>query len=123
MSRRPQYEPAYQKVLRKVELVARGTLAPSLTQELKLPNWNSGGFAWPPHRPIDPAFFAPVVIGDPRLTTGDWWKVKQEEEARAAAAAQREEAERRAKSPAATATHADWWKTAEGTARMRAARS
>jgi hypothetical protein len=40
-------------------------------------------FAWPPPQPV---WFAPVALGgDPRLYTGDWWKVK-EEQARAVSA-------------------------------------
>jgi hypothetical protein len=33
---------------------------------------------WPPHRPIDPALYTPVVV-DRRRYSGDWWKVQQEE--------------------------------------------
>jgi hypothetical protein len=63
--------------------------------------------------------FAPVVIGDPRLTTDRWWEVHEELERAAREQAEREQAERVAKSPAAP--NSDGWKTAEGTARMRAA--
>jgi hypothetical protein len=59
------------------------------------------------------------VIGDPRLTDR-WWEVHQERERAAREQAERGEAERLAKSPAAP--NSDWWRTAEGTARMRAAR-
>jgi hypothetical protein len=85
-----------------------------------MPAWDPGGaFAWPPNRPIEPAMFAPVVIGDPRLTTDRWWEVQEERERAAREQAERDEAERLTK-PAAP--NSDWWKTAEGTARMRAAR-
>jgi len=27
--------------------------------------------------PLDPAMFAPVFLGDPRLYTGQWWKSRK----------------------------------------------
>ncbi len=30
-------------------------------------------------RPLNVAAFTPVELGDPRLSTGDWWRVKEEQ--------------------------------------------
>ena len=40
---------------------------------------------WPPHRPIDPAWFAVPLVGDPRRYSGDWWQVMEEDNKRRAA--------------------------------------
>jgi len=64
--------------------------------------------AWPPPRFFDQSIFAPVVSGDPRLSTGDWWRVQQEE-----AAASRERDEREAEEQEAKALEnyhrPRWW--------------
>jgi hypothetical protein len=74
--------------LRGVELTARGLHSfsvsqPSLTRDLRLPNWEeSSVMLWPPPQRIDPALLVPVQLGDPRLCTDRWWEVKAEEQAR-----------------------------------------
>ena len=83
------------------ELTARGLERftrenPSIASELRLPSFeHSDPTVWPPSRTFDPNLFAPVVSGDPRLSTGDWWKVQPEEahalrEQKAREAAERE---------------------------------
>ncbi len=52
---------------------------------------------WPPYRPPNPTVIAPMLGGDPRLYSGDWWKVKQEEARALQARQEREEKEREAK--------------------------
>jgi hypothetical protein len=37
--------------------------------------------AWPPPHRFDPSLFAPVQVGDPRLTTDGWWEVGEEQRA------------------------------------------
>jgi hypothetical protein len=69
--------------LRSVELEARGLdgFGPnglSIVRDLKLPAWDVG-LLWPPYRPIDLAMITPRIGGDPRLYTGDWWRVKEEQ--------------------------------------------
>jgi hypothetical protein len=48
-------------------------------------------------RPPDAAVIAPVLGGDPRLSSDRWWKVKQEQEQAAAKHAAREAKEQEAK--------------------------
>jgi hypothetical protein len=86
------------------ELVARGLGAftrsePSITATLKLPTFEPGErLAWPPPQPLGAVSFAPVRLGgDPRLYTGEWWRVKEEEAQAAAERAAGEEGEREAK--------------------------
>ena len=89
--------------LRGAELEARSLggftrSEPSIAATLKLPTFEPGErLAWPPPQPVNPASFAPVVLGDPRLYTGDWWKVKEEQAQAAAERAALEEREREAK--------------------------
>jgi hypothetical protein len=77
--------------LRGAELEARSLggftrSEPSIAATLKLPTFEPGErLAWP------------VVLGDPRLYTGDWWKVKEEQAQAAAERAALEEREREAK--------------------------
>ncbi len=52
---------------------------------------------WPPHRPPSAAVITPMLGGDPRLYTGEWWKVKQEQAQAAAERTAREEKEPGAK--------------------------
>jgi hypothetical protein len=114
--------------LREVELEARGMEgfghALSILKDMQLPSWSpSGTLAWPPHRPLDPAFIAPTPGGDPRLHSSRWHEVHEEQDRAARERAAREEAERQAKSPVATAPHADWWKKWEEDAATRAAQA
>jgi hypothetical protein len=49
-------------------------------KNLRLPNWEGGELpVWPPHQPPDPAAVAPVLGGDPRLSTNRWWEVREEQ--------------------------------------------
>ena len=79
------------------ELVARGLESfsiarPSIVEQLQLPNFDhSGQTLWPRLVPLNPVLIAPVVAGDPRQHSADWWKVK-EEEARAVTERQEREA-------------------------------
>jgi hypothetical protein len=74
--------------LRGVELTARGLRSfsvsqPSLTRDLRLPNWEESSImAWPLPQRIDPVLLVPVQLADPRLCTDRWWEVKAEEQAR-----------------------------------------
>jgi hypothetical protein len=111
-----------------VELTARGMSGyalndVSILKHLKLPNWEPGGFAfaWPPQRPPDPSLFAPVVIGDPRLTTDRWWEVHEERAAAARAAEEKKQAEAEARFLAAH-PGTDWQPRWEREAKERAAR-
>jgi hypothetical protein len=89
-------------LLESVEHAARGPSALQLShlqimKDLRLPNWEGAELPlWPPQRPLIVAAF-PVELGDPRLSTGDWWQVKQEEAQVAAERAAREEKEREVK--------------------------
>jgi hypothetical protein len=49
--------------------------------------------AWPLPQRLDPSFFAPVVRGDPRLTSDEWWKVGDEQRTVEEARQQREAVE------------------------------
>ncbi len=90
-------------LLHSVEEEARGSSASQLRhlqimKHLRLPNWDGGELAvWPPHRPPNPAVIAPMLGGDPRLYSAEWWKVKQERAQAAADRAAREEKEPEAK--------------------------
>jgi hypothetical protein len=93
----------------------------SVGKDLKLPAWEgSTVYMWPQWRVMDPALFTPVVIGDSRLYSSRWYEVHEEREQAAREQAARAEAERLAK-PAPP--NSAWWKTAQGTAGMRARRS
>jgi len=87
--------------LQKVELAARGLdrftrSVPSITDELRLPHWETpSGLAWPPPVPIDPARFAPVPFD--RRYSPDWWQVKEEEARALRERQEREAAEKEAK--------------------------
>jgi hypothetical protein len=72
---------------------------PSIPARLKLPTFEPGErLAWPLPQSVNPASFAPVVLGgDPRLYTGDWWQVKEEQARAAVKRAAREEKEREVK--------------------------
>jgi hypothetical protein len=50
---------------------------------------------------------APMVGGDPRLSTNRWWEVKEEEARALRERREREEAEREAKALAGPGPH--WW--------------
>ncbi len=64
-------------------------------KNLRLPDWDGAELpVWPPHRPPDLVAIAPVLGGDPRLSTDRWWEVKQEQARAAAERAAREERER-----------------------------
>lgn len=97
-----------------VELTGRGlasfsTASPSIAKELKLPDFErSDQTAWPPHRSLDPALFAPVVEGDPRLYTDRWHEVWEE---RAQAAREKEAREAKEKEAAALENYHGprWW--------------
>ncbi len=86
-------------LLESVEHAARGPSASQLRhlqiiKDLRLPNWEGAEQPlWPPYRPINVAAFTPALLGDQRLYTGDWWKVKQEQARTAAERAAREEKE------------------------------
>jgi hypothetical protein len=90
-----------QRRLRAVELEARNLAnftrgVPSITDELKLPHWETpSGLAWPPPVPIDPARFAPVPFN--RRYSADWAQVKEEESRAVREQQEREAAEREAK--------------------------
>jgi hypothetical protein len=85
-----------------VELAARNlesfsTANPSIAKAVQLPDWaHSAKMAWPPPRPIDPAWFAPAVPVDRRYSA-DWWQVKEEEARALQERREREETEREAK--------------------------
>ena len=74
--------------LRSVELTARAlhgfsVSQPSLTRDLRLPNWEESSImAWPLPQRIDPVLLVPVQLADPRLCTDQWWEVKAEGQAR-----------------------------------------
>ena len=82
-------------LLHSVEEEARGPSASQLRhlqimKHLRLPNWEGSELPmWPPHRPPNAAVIAPMLGGDPRLYTGEWWKVKQEHAQAAAERAER----------------------------------
>jgi len=86
-------------LLQSVEHEARGPSAEQLRhlqimKDLRLPNWEGGELpVWPPHRPPNPAVIAPVLGGDPRLSTNHWWEVKEEQAREAAERMAREEKE------------------------------
>jgi hypothetical protein len=67
-------------------------------KDLRLPNWEGAELPlWPPHRPFIPGMPTFILSGDPRLSTGEWWQVKQEKAEAATERAAREVAEREAK--------------------------
>jgi hypothetical protein len=84
---------------------------------------------WPPRRTTAADLAVMVAeIGerarDPRLTTGEWWRVQEDDKrqhAEDAARLEREEAERRASMP--VPTHSDWGEQWEKEAALRAARA
>lgn len=84
-----------------VELRARGLdsftrSVPSITDELRLPHWETpDGLAWPPPVSIDPARFAPVPFN--RRYSADWAQAKEEEARAVRERQEREAAEREAK--------------------------
>jgi hypothetical protein len=84
------------------ELRARGLESfsrsdPSIVGELKLPDWErSDQTAWPKRVSFDPALIAPVVVGDPRQYTADWWQVQEQEAHALQQRQQREAAEQKA---------------------------
>ena len=80
---------------------------------LRLAGWDG------PRMAARPGLVHSCRIGDLRLSTDRWWEVHGERERVAREQPECAEAERLAK-PAAPIS--DWWWTAEGTARMRAAR-
>jgi hypothetical protein len=88
--------PGEHRRLQSVELKARGLenfsiSNPSVVDMVRLPDWeHSERMLWPPHRPIDPAMVVPMQVGDPRLTTDQWWEVGEEQRA---AEAERQRAE------------------------------
>jgi hypothetical protein len=77
--------PGEHRRLQGVELKARGLenfsiSNPSVVDMVRLPDWeHSECMLWPPHRPIDPAMVVPMQLGDPRLTTDEWWEVGEEQ--------------------------------------------
>jgi len=83
----------------------------TLAAQLKLPEWG-GSQQWP--RPGLPmvALLAPVPGGDPRLTTPEWWKVKQEEANTVRTARQREAAQAEDDALARTIAQGTpvWWR-------------
>ncbi len=87
-------------LLESVEHAARGPSALQLRhlqimKDLRLPNWDGAELPlWPPYRPLNVAAFTPAELGDPRLSTGDWWRVKEEQAQAAVERAEREERER-----------------------------
>jgi hypothetical protein len=98
--------------LRAVELEARNLAnftrgVPSITDELRLPHWETPrGLAWPPPMPVDPARFAPVPFN--RRYSPDWWQVK-EEEARALRERQEREAAEREANALENYRGPRWW--------------
>jgi hypothetical protein len=69
-----------------------------IMKDLRLPSWEASSVPlWPPHHPIDPTLFMPMVSGDRRRYSGEWWKVKEEEAQAWREQAARETAEREAK--------------------------
>jgi hypothetical protein len=117
-----------------VELHARGIAdlgrSESVLKDLHLPSWEADARPlWPPYRnvAVDLAVLTAQIgqqARDPRLSTGDWWKVREDAErqrAEEAARLEREEAERRASMP--VPTHSDWGEKWEREAAARAARA
>jgi hypothetical protein len=102
------------RLLESVEYAARGPSASKLrdlqiVKDLRLPNWEGNELPiWPPHRPFILGMPTFILSGDPRLSTGDWWQVKQEEAQAAAERAAREDAERKAKA-LANYQGPRWW--------------
>jgi hypothetical protein len=90
-------------LLHSVEEEARGASASQLRhlqimKHLRLPNWHGAELpVWPPHRPPNAAVIAPVLGGDPRLSSDYWWEPKQEQAQAAAEREAREEKEREAR--------------------------
>ena len=95
-----------------VELHARGLAdfgrSESVAKDLHLPAWEADARPlWPLYRnvAVDLAVLTAQIgqqARDPRLTRGDWWKVKEDTERQRAeqvARLEREEAERRASMP------------------------
>jgi hypothetical protein len=101
------------RALSTVELAARGltdVAADFSIMKMKMPAFDTPNqLAWPPHQPMfDPALFAPVIIGDRRSFTMNWWEVRQQQQDREAQAqAKREQEQQQAVSP--IPSHADWW--------------
>jgi hypothetical protein len=117
-----------------VELHARGLAdfgrSESIMRDLHLPAWEADARPlWPPYRnvAVDLAVLTAQIgerARDPRLSTAEWWKVKEDTErqrAEEAARLEREEAERRASMP--VPTHSDWGEQWEKETAARAART
>jgi hypothetical protein len=71
----------------------------NLLKDLRLPAWQAGAAPlWP--RQFNPALIAPVVAGDPRQSSGDWWRIKEEEARALRERQEREAADEQAKARA-----------------------
>ena len=78
-------------------LDAFNSATPSITEKLQLPSWkDSAKMLWPPPRPFDPAWVAPLPA-DRRRYSDYWWQVKEEEARAVRERQEREEKEREAK--------------------------
>jgi hypothetical protein len=97
---------------RKARSLDAFSTTPSITEKLQLPSWkDSAKMLWPPPRPFDLAWVAPVAAD--RRYSEDWWQVKEEEARALRERQEREEREREAK--ALENYHGPrWWEQAGG---------